>query len=328
LKGIFMKIYKVVFTVLSIFLIFWLGCSVGNEPDNQSRYSEADNSLAIAEGQMDLMDAGGHPVRDCKAIFSLGWKEIFVPRLSTSETAGHAFAVAFDELLALPPRPFTGGIDMGSVFINYQTNRLELRKMTVPGGGVIYSMGHRPHPGVSGELEFIPGISYQFEVTGSTGFDPLQIDLMSPPGLLSITSHSLGDTVALTGNLTLNWTGGHPDSGLVVHVHPAHLRPVGPNPEPGQMPLPGSRPPMGGPGERGLMPPPPPISPNAIVIVMENNTGTCTVSSEDLQELINQTGGRGIICGLSQITVVEVDHNGEPVIAVLHNGDRVGLIVE
>lgn len=323
-----MKISQLGFLGISILLMFVFGCSVGNEPDTNSQYSEVSEGLAIADGQMDLLEQSGYPLEDCKAIFSLGWKEIFVPMLSTTETAGHAFAVAFAQPLSQHPRPFNGGIDMGSVSINYQTNQLEMRKLVGPGGGVAYSLGHRPGPGMANTLEYIPNTTYEFDVTGSANFDPLQIDLTSPPALLSFTSHSLGDTISAAGDLTLDWTGGNADSGLVIHIHPAHFRPIGVRPAPGQMPMPGQRPPHGGPGQRGLMPPPPPISPNSIIVVLDDNPGSYTISSSDLQDLINQTSAQGIICGVSQMDLQEIDLNGELVRAVLHNGDRVGLILE
>jgi hypothetical protein len=328
MKGSDMKIMQLGFLGISILLMIVFGCSVGNEPETNSQDSEVSEGLTIADGQMDLLEQSGHPLEDFKAIFSLGWKEIFVPMLLTAETAGHAFAVAFEQPISQQPRPFNGGIDMGSVFINYQTNQLEMRKLVSPVGGVVYSLGHRPRPGIVNNLEYIPNITYEFEVTGSANFDPLQIDLTSPPALLSINSHSIGDTISAASDLTLDWTGGNADSGVVIHIHPARFRPIGVRPAPGQMPVPGQRPPQGGPGHRGLMPPPPPISPNSIIVVLDDNPGSYTISASDLQNLINQTSAQGIICGVSQMDLQEIDHNGEQVRAVLHNGDRVGLIFE
>ena len=217
---------------------------------------------------------------------------------------------------------------MGSVYINYQTNQLEMRKLVGPQGGVVYSLGHRPGPGMVNTLEYIPNTTYEFEATGSTNFDPIQIDVTSPPALLNISSHSLGDTISVASDLALGWSGGKADSGIVIHIHPAHFRPIGNRPAPGQMPVPGSRPPQGGPGHGGLMPPPPPISPNSIIVILDNNPGTYTISASDLQDLVNQTSAQGIICGVSQVEHNEIDHNGELVRAVLHNGDRVGLMIE
>jgi hypothetical protein len=177
-------------------------------------------------------------------------------------------------------------------------------------------------------LEFVPNTDYQFEVTGTTNFDPLQINLTSPPALLNISSHVMGDTIDTTQDLTLVWSGGKPGSEIAIHIHPASLHPLGNQPEPGQVPLPGQRPPQGGPGQAGLMPPPPPISPHSIFILLNNNPGTITVPAADLQDLVSQTQAQGIICGISQMDLVEVDHNGEVVRAVLHNGDRVGLMVQ
>jgi hypothetical protein len=274
------------------------------------------------------MEQSGHPLQDCKALFSLGWREFFVPMLSTTETAGHAFAIAFDEPVSQRPRPFVGGIDIGSVFINYQTTQLEMQKLVGPQGGVVYSLGHRPRPGISNVLEFVPNTDYQFEVTGSANFDPLQISLTSPPALLNISSHVMGDTIDTTQDLTLIWSGGKTGSEIAVHIHPARLRPLGSQPAPGQIPLPGQRPPRGGPGQAGLMPPPPPLSPHSIFILLDNNPGTVTIPAADLQDLVSQTQAQGIICGISQIDLVEVNHNGEVVRAVLHNGDRVGLVVQ
>ena len=313
--------------LLIILVAFW-GCTASNEPDTNSAFSEVREGSTIAEGQMDLLEQSGHPLEECKAIFSLGWKEVFVPMMSGAETAGHAFAVAFEAPTSQRPRPFGGGIDMGAVYIHYQTTQLEMLKLINPEGGVVYSLGHRPAAGTTHRLEYIPNETYEFEVTGSAHFDPLQIDLISPPALLDFTSHAMGDTISASSDLTLIWSGGLPDSGVVLHIHPGDVRPLGTHPAPGQMPLPGSRPPRGGPGPGGLMPPPPPISPHSIIVMLDDNPGTYTVAASELQNLVNQTGAPGLICGISQVDVKTIDHNGERVQSVLHNGDRVGLLIQ
>ena len=316
------------FVGFSIILLTFWGCTASNEPDTNAAFSEVREGSTIADGQLDLLEQSGHPLQECKAIFSLGWKEMFVPMLSGTETAGHAFAVAFETPLNQRPRPFGGGIDIGSVYIQYQTQQLEMVKLVNPEGGVVYSLGHRPAAGMTQKLEFIPEETYTFEVAGSANFDPLQIDLVSPPALLDFTSHTMGDTISAGSDLTLVWSGGKADSGVVLHIHPGHVRPLGTHPAPGQMPLSGHKPPRGGPGPGGLMPPPPPISSHSIIVVLDDNPGTYTLAANELQNLVNQTGAQGLICGISQLDVKEIEHNGEQVNAVLHNGDRVGLIIQ
>ena len=69
-------------------------------------------------------------------------------------------------------------------------------------------------------------------------------------------------------------------------------------------------------------------STRAIVLKLDNNPGTYTVSAAKLQELVSRTGSHGLLCTVSQMSVNEVDHDGGAVHVVFRNGDGVMVKVE
>lgn len=303
---------------ISVFLLFW-GCSEVSQPEADSQYLFASQSISMLDEQIEFMERGGLPLTESKAIFSIGWRELMDPTGGTSEIAGHASAVAFEEPVEQRPRPFGGGIDMGSVFINYGSNQIEMNKWIGREGGIVYMLSHRMRGSAISTLGFVPNTLYEFEVTGSSGFDPVQLGITSPPALLEINSHSAGQTISVSEDLTLTWSGGKANTGVVLHVHPA----------PGQRPGGGPGTPGGGHPQHGPHPfPPAPLSPNSIVVVLENNPGTYTFSAADIQELVNQSGASGIVVGVSQLDVDEVSPNGEILRVVMHNRDGLMLVVQ
>ncbi len=172
---------KMTYTGLSFVLLLFIACSEVNEPVSDSRQSDLASSYDVADAQFEFMDKGGVPLSDCQGLFTIGWREFFGQAHQESETGGNAMAVGFSEPITQRPRPFTGGVDMGSVYINYASQQLEMRKMQRPQGGVIYTLFPERMTGTS-PLSFIPGISYQFDVTGSEFFPAIQISLTSPAG--------------------------------------------------------------------------------------------------------------------------------------------------
>jgi hypothetical protein len=307
----------VVFLIVSVFLLLW-GCSEVSQPEADSQYLLATQGFSIFDEQVEFMERGGLPLNESKAIFSVGWRELMDTAGTTTEILGHATAIAFEQPLEQRPHPPRGGIDMGSVFINYASNQLELNKWTGREGGVIYMLSHRMWGTSNPALNFVPNTLYEFEVTGSSVFDPVQLGITSPPSLLEITSHSAGQTVSATEDLTVTWTGGKANTGVVLHIHPAPPnRPGGP----------GS--PRGGHHHRGRHPfPPAPLSTSSIVVVLQDNPGSHTFASADIQELLNQTGASEIVLGVSQLDINEVDHNGEILSVVMHDKDGIMLAVQ
>jgi hypothetical protein len=309
--------------VFAAFLVFW-GCSEVSQPEVDSQYLYASQSFTMIENDIEFMERGGMPLSDSKAVFSIGWRELMDPSGGTSEVAGHASAVAFEEATASRPHPFGGGIDMGTVYLNYNSNQLEMHKMVGREGGIVYILSHRM-PGSTGpELGFVPNTVYEFETTGPSVFDPVQLGITSPPALLELTSHTAGQAISASEDLTLTWSGGKANTGVVLHVHPAL------NNDPGQRPGPGfgPRPPHGGRPPHGQPFPPAPLSPNALIVVLNDNPGTYTFSSQNIQELINTSGASEIVCGVSQLDVNEVSPNGEVLRVIMHNRDGVRLVVQ
>jgi len=204
------KVFSSIVSV-SVFLLLW-GCSEVSQPEADSQYLYASQSISMMDEQIEFLERGGLPFSESKAIFSIGWRELMDPSGGTSEIAGHAFAVAFEEPVEQRPRPFGGGIDMGSVFINYGSNQIEMNKWTAREGGVVYMLSHRLRGMTNLTLGFLPNTLYEFEVTGSSGFNPVQLGIISPLGLLEISSHTAGQAISITEDLILTWSGGKANS--------------------------------------------------------------------------------------------------------------------
>ncbi len=304
--------------VVSAFLLLW-GCSDVSQPEADSQYLYASQGFSMLDDQIEFMERGGLPLSESKAIFSIGWRELMDPSGGTSEIAGHASAVAFEEPVEQRPHPFGGGIDMGSVFINYGSNQLEMNKWTGREGGVVYMLSHRLRGSTNPTLGFVPNTLYEFEVSGSSVFNPVQLGITSPPALLEISSHTAGQTISVSEDLTLSWSGGKANTGVVLHLHP----------DPGHRPGIGSGPPRGGHPHHGRHPfPPAPLSSSSIMVVLEDNPGTYTFVSADIQELVNQSGASEIVVGVSQLDINEVSPNGEILSVVMHNRDGLMLAVQ
>ena len=301
-----------------------------------------DGTSAAVESQLSFIRAGGHLPDSSKAVFTLGWRELFNPRARSSILAGEAAAIAFGGTSA-GAFPFTPrGIDMGTVSLSYASNHLDLLKHTGRNGGVSYStFSGPPGSGTNTDVAFVASTPYQFTVSGSGNFSALQISLTTPAALLSVTSPADSSVISASGDLTVTWTGGDPNTGVLVVVHTppphpedrrggndgdhhegdGHTGPGGPGE--GQGPPP---PPPG--GEMGGMPPPTFDSLHAIVIRLDNNPGWATVSSSSLQSLIQRTGASRLMVTVSQLVSRSVDHDGGKVRIVLRNGDGVRVLAQ
>ena len=214
-------------------------------------------------------------------------------------------AIGFEGTGQSGPPFFGGGIDLGKVYLNYSGKHVELDKHTTPAGGVVYSLRPRPmrqmgRPGAASVgLEFKPSTSYEFEVTGATGFSPLKIPVTTPPALLAITSHTDGQSVTTSVDLTLKWSGGT-QRGVSIVLAPAR----------GQQHR----------GERGNPP-----GPQEVIATLDANPGSYTIPSAKLQEVLAGSASGRIVCGVLQLSSTDVTHDGGPVHAVLRDGARVML---
>ena len=229
---------------------------------------------------------------------------------------GMAFAVAFGERPADLPHFKRFGLDMGDVFINYSGSQIQMYKNIHPRRGVAYSLFERPfgHCEPENLLEFIPNTEYQFEVTGSEYFAPVTITVTSPAALMNITSPEFGDFIDPTQDLTINWEGGN-EGKVGVRLMP-QMRP--------------RRVHDGGPGGRHGEPGPEPMPPmdRVIFVILDENTGTYTFTSEQIQELINGIPVNGLRAEVSQMDFGAVEHENGTLRTAMRNGNSIMLRIQ
>ena len=299
------------FTSLLAFILL-SGCkSDVNSPDenglsaDQLSFNTVDNDLA-------LLKDGGMPLDSAAGVFSIGWNELFRPMEDSSEVRGMAFAVAFGdrETDLLHFRRF--GLNMGNVFINYSGNHIQMHKKFHVMRGVAYDLFERPFGGCNPEnlLHFIPNTEYQFEVTGSEAFAPITFSLTSPNALMDITSPANGELIDPTQVLTINWEGGN-DAKVALRLMP-HLRP----PHRGPM------------GRHGEPPQPPPPFDRVIFVILDNNPGTFTFTSAQIQEMLNGIQCDGLMAEVSQMDFGDVEHPNGTLHTAMRNGDTVMLRIQ
>jgi hypothetical protein len=307
-----MRILKLLFITAGFFIpVFFAGCSNVNAPNNQQSADELTKS-SVVEADMGVLDAEGIHMRDCNGVFALGWNELFGPIRWNDEVNGHAMAVVFGD--TLHRRPFIrSGIDVGTIYINYNNDQIQLEKRTGPDGGVFYSLYPRFFD--EGHLDFISGADYQFEITGSGDFGPLNFTLTAPEALVHINTPVEDSTINPAEDLTLQWSGGTADDPIAIRLMPT--RP----------PIPPRHSPLGGGG--GMHPPMqlPPMG-DPVYILLDSNPGEYTIAATTIQNLINQTGAQKLVCVVSQIDKNTVPHDNRNLKFVMHNGDSVLLNVQ
>jgi hypothetical protein len=102
----------------------------------------------------------------------------------------------------------------------------------------------------------------------------------------------------------------------------------------GTPPIGGMHNPRGGNNQGGEIgpcigdPPLPIDSTKAIIIKLDTNPGTYTISASQLQTLVSSTNATQIHCMISQLTVNRVDHSGEVVRLVIGNNDQARLLIQ
>ena len=307
-----MRAVKILFLTAGIFLpIVFTGCSNVNEPASQQTTDELSKS-SVVENNMGVLNSEGIHMRDCDGVFALGWNELFGPIRWNDEINGHAMALVFGD--TLHQRPFIrSGIDVGTIYINYNNDQIQLEKRTGPDGGVFYSL----YPGFfdDGHLDFISGADYQFEITGSENFGPLNFTLTAPEALIQINTPVEDSTINQANDLTLQWSGGTPEDPIAIRLMPTRppIPPIrGPHDGGGGMHPPMQLPPLGDP----------------VFILLDSNPGEYTIAASTIQNLINQTGAQKLVCVVSQIDKNDVQHENRNLKFVMHNGDSVLLNVQ
>ncbi len=307
-----MRIMKVLFIITGICLpLFITGCSNSTSPNDNQQTTDQLNKSSVVESDMGILNAEGVPMRDCDGVFELGWNELFGPIRWNDEVNGHAMAVVFGD--TVHQRPFLrSGIDVGTIFINYNSNQIQLEKRTGPDGGVFYSLYPRFFD--DGHLDFVPGADYEFEISGSGNFSPLNFTLTAPQELIKVNNPEEDSVINPANDLTLEWSGGTAEDPVAIRLMPC--RPPQP-PEPGPRHGAGMHPPM-------QLPP----MGDPVFILLDHNPGTYTIASSTIQELINRTGAEKLVCVVSQVDKNDVQHENRDLKFVMHNGDSVLLNVQ
>lgn len=238
---------KILFVLASIsFLILFYGCSKNVVAPATDQQSNQLTKATVVESDMGVLNNEGIPLRDCDGIFALGWNEMFGPIRWNDEINGHAMALVFGD--SLHPRPFIkNGIDVGTIYINYNGGQIQLEKRIGPEGGVFYSLYPRFFD--DGHLDFVPGADYEFEITGSIHFTPLTYTLTAPMALVHINTPAEDSIINTANDLTLQWSGGTTEDPVAIRLMPIKP-PIHPQREPhdgGGMHPPMQCPPLGDP---------------------------------------------------------------------------------
>jgi hypothetical protein len=294
-------------------VIILMGCSQDGINDPDQFITDYDSFETIGS-DLSLLKEGGMEIEGSDGIFSIGWNEIFRPFNTGDEVMGTAFAAAFGEDAGSFPHFRRFGIAMGSVFINYASNQIEMHKHSDNRRGVAYSLFKRPFGRSESMLQFMPNEEYEFEVTGSNLFSAATFTLTSPEALIDITSHNHADEIDPMQDLTLTWEGGNLNDKVGIRLM-AHFRGNG-----------GKK----GPHGKGHPTGPPPRSPmeTIIFVILDTNTGEYTFTADQVQELLKNDGTQHIVAGISQMDFQEVEHEGKILHTVMRNGNSVKLKVK
>jgi len=314
-----MRVRNFVRLAVVISLVSLLGCNEQvNEPDGFQLADLEHYKFETVENDLSLLKAGGMHFIEGDGVFSIGWNEVFRKFDDDARIKGMAFAVVFGEQSTTSDK-FPGyGIDMGTVTINYTNGEIELHKMQHDARGTAYLLFHRPFGGSDNLLEYIPSTDYQFVVSGSDSFSPLNVTFTSPASLINISNLAHGDDINVSEDLTVTWDGGNADGQIAIRVMAHHN------------PFEGGRDGRGGPGgrggPRGHHPPHPGINKGDVIIeFLDNNPGEYTISAETIQNLIGDTGADKLVVGVSQFEMSEIQHDGKTINTAMRNGNSVML---
>lgn len=304
--------FLAVFT--GLFLVFILAScnSDVNSPDNLNSDSIELYKFETVESDMGLLKDFGVPIVEGDGVFSIGWNEIFRPFDDDSHIKGMAFAVALSDTNTDWPFFPKRGLNMGIINIDYSGNQVQMHKIFHRKRGVAYSLFNRPFGGSDVLLEYIPNTEYTFNVSGSESFSPATITLTSPASLINITNHSFGDVIDPTQDLTINWDGGNLNGKIAIRV-------MGLFPPPSK---------IKGPKGKNMPPKPGPHPREAIVIVLETNPGTYTISAEQIQSLVSEMNAEKIVVEVSQFDIGGFEHDGKTLHTAMRNGASLVLGVQ
>jgi hypothetical protein len=180
-------------------------------------------------------------------------------------------------------------------------------------------------------IPFVANGVYTFTVSGSTAFPAGTFPITAPASLLALTGHANGDTISVSSDLKIQWTGGMTSDSVLIRIVP-HLRPLqlaGRNPDgvPDSLRGGGHGPKCHRDGKFALGGPVAGLGPefDKGLVLTVPNTGSYTLTSADLQTLISGTTAAELMVGVTQVVKTQVTHNGGVVNVLLRNGDRLVL---
>lgn len=311
---------------LSLPVVMASGCRDVAEPESAETtayLSGGDNSGEHQKRMAEMLAAYGIDIDESGGIFGIGWRSRWRPDDVDPKARGRARAIAFGEAPEDGRRP---GIDMGTVTLSYPDDQVELTKRERPNGGTVYTSSSGPRHENPTSIGFAGGGEYEFGVSGSDEFEAVTLSVTAPSELMSITSHSRGDTVETDEDLVIEWSGGGDGKVAIAFAALAGERPGKqdrPNGRSGRRGRHGGGP--GGPGGHGAVHPKPA---NVLHEMIDGNNGEYTLTADRLAELVGDSGATRIAVHVSQLITSDVDHDGETLWAVLHTGDRVMLRLE
>jgi len=278
--------------------MFLAGCESLNGPD-----AAVDEAATITEsfeastldGEASILKSAGVIVDSANAFLTLRWSEESGRFQSDNTVKGHAAAVAFEKPTTLRDRNALG-LDMGEVSVLNGTNQFDLPKLTNTLFGVRYGKfgGPRgPKGGMGGprgghggprdslfaivNIPFIGGSTYQFNITGSDKVAAMKLDIKAPAQLVQIAGLANKDTIDATQDLTITWQGDATTNTVLV-LAPARKH-----------------------GRFGRGQPVQPIFQR-----VDAGALSYTISTQTLQDLLNQSTAKAFSLHLSQSVVNEI----------------------
>ena len=304
-------IHKSINFLLGLSLIFIIfGCkSEINSPDKMNSEAIELYKFETVESDVALLKNFGVPVVEGDGVFSIGWNEVFRPFDDDSRIKGMAFAVAFGDTNTSSTVFPKHGINMGRINIDYAGNQVLMHKMYHRGRGVAYSLFNRPFGNSDILLEYLPATEYTFNISGSDKFTPTTITLTSPDSLINITNLTFGSIIDTTQDLTINWSGGNPTGKVAIQVMALFNHPRGNKGHDGDDP--------------NMLPHPR----NVLVVILQNNPGTYTITAAQIQRLISELNAEKLVVGVSQFDIGIVEHDGKTLHTAMRNGTSVMLRV-
>jgi hypothetical protein len=311
-----------------------MGCAESTGPRTPQTDATLSGTVSTVSQDRAQLEVAGVTSSASKGIFSIGWKKFVGPNITEGTTIGEAYVVVQSETSTTRMR--RGGIDIGTVTLNYPGGSVDVTKRVTPDGKVLYETfgkGRHHDSATPVNIPFVAGGTYTFAVTGAEGFTGGMFQITAPTSLLTIKGHANGDTVSKSADLNIGWTGGSSIDSVLIRVVP-HLRREQMEPRELHDRDGGHDGHMGGEGPKGHREGPfmvggpmegmgPEFQRGLVVMVA--NTGSYIVSAADLGTLLNGTEAAELMVGVAQVEKQTVTHDGNELTILLRNGDRLVL---